>query len=83
LRSLRVGQRTTLDVLNAQQELVNARMALASAQRDRVVASFTLLSAVGRLSPQVLCLRVLVYTRQRALPAGARYLAGLRTPDRR
>jgi len=44
LRSLRVGQRTTLDVLNAQQELVNARMALASAQRDRVVASFTLLS---------------------------------------
>src|SRR5262245_21780316 len=36
-------------------------MALASAQRDRVVASFTLLSAVGRLSPQVLCLRVLVY----------------------
>jgi outer membrane protein len=61
LRSLRVGQRTTLDVLNAQQELVNARMALASAQRDRVVASFTLLSAVGRLSPQVLCLRVLVY----------------------
>src|SRR4029077_789034 len=32
----RVGQRTTLDVLNAQQELVNARVALVSAQRDRV-----------------------------------------------
>src|SRR6476469_2662255 len=46
----RVGQRTTLDVLNAQQELVNARVALVSAQRDRVVASFTLLAAVGRLS---------------------------------
>ena len=41
----RVGQRTTLDVLNAQQELVNARVSLVSAQRDRVVASYTL--AVG------------------------------------
>jgi outer membrane protein len=44
----RVGQRTTLDVLNAQQELVNARVALVSAQRDRVVASYALLAAVGR-----------------------------------
>ena len=48
----RVGQRTTLDVLNAQQELVNARVALVTAQRDRVVASYTLLAAtraaVGR-----------------------------------
>jgi outer membrane protein len=35
----RVGQRTTLDVLNAQQDLVNARVALVTAQRDRVVAS--------------------------------------------
>ena len=46
----RVGQRTTLDVLNAQQELVNARVALVTAQHDRVVASFTLLAAVGGLS---------------------------------
>ena len=46
----RVGQRTTLDVLNAQQELVTARVALVTAQRDRVVASYTLLAAVGRLS---------------------------------
>ena len=36
----RVGQRTTLDVLNAQQELVNARVALVTAQRDRVVVSY-------------------------------------------
>ena len=43
----RVGQRTTLDVLNAQQELVNARVALVTAQRDRVVASYALLAAVG------------------------------------
>jgi outer membrane protein len=57
----RVGQRTTLDVLNAQQELVNARVALVTAQRDRVVASYTLLSAVGRLAVPVLGLQVPLY----------------------
>ena len=46
----RVGQRTTLDVLNAQQELVNARVSLVTAQRDRVVASYALLAAAGGLS---------------------------------
>ena len=50
----RVGQRTTLDVLNAQQELVNARVAVVTAQHDRVVASYNLLAAVGRLSPRTL-----------------------------
>ena len=54
----RLGQRTTLDVLNAQQELVGARVNLLSAQRDRIVNSYSLLSALGRLSPQVLGLRV-------------------------
>jgi outer membrane protein len=57
----RVGQRTTLDVLNAQQDLVNARVALVSAQRDRVVASYTVLAAVGSLSPQILGLKIEVY----------------------
>ena len=46
----KVGQRTTLDVLNAQAELVNARVALVTAQRDRVVASYSLLSSIGSLS---------------------------------
>jgi len=57
----RVGQRTTLDVLNAQQDLVNARVALVTAQRDRVVASYTVLSATGALSPQILGLKVQTY----------------------
>ena len=35
----KVGQRTTLDVLNAQQALLNARVSLVTSQRDRVVAS--------------------------------------------
>ena len=38
----KVGQRTTLDVLNAQQELLTARVSLITAQRDRVVASYQL-----------------------------------------
>ena len=46
----RVGQRTTLDVLNAQAELVSARVNLVTAQRDRVVVSYELLSALGGLS---------------------------------
>jgi outer membrane protein len=48
------GQRTTIDVLNAQQDLTNARSRLIQAQRDRVIASYTLLSAVGRLDVHVL-----------------------------
>jgi outer membrane protein len=56
-----VGQRTTLDVLNAQQALVNARVNLIVAQHDRVVASYSLLSTVGRLSAQVLKLPVTIY----------------------
>ena len=79
----RVGQRTTLDVLNAQQELVNARVALVSAQRDRVVASFTLLASVGRLSPQVLGLRVPVYDANVHYQQVRDTWAGVRTPDGR
>ena len=55
------GQRTTLDLLNAQQALVNARVSLIVAQHDRVVASYSLVSAVGRLSAEVLGLPVSVY----------------------
>jgi outer membrane protein len=79
----RVGQRTTLDVLNAQQELVNARVALVTAQRDRVVASYTLLSAVGRLAPEVLGLRVPVYDAQVHYQQVRDSWAGVRTPDGR
>ena len=77
----RVGQRTTLDVLNAQQELVNARVSLVSAQRDRVVASYTLLAAVGGLSPQVLGLRVPVYDANVHYQQVRDVWAGVRTPD--
>jgi outer membrane protein len=48
------GQRTTIDVLNAQQDLTNARTRQITAQHDRVIASYTLLSAVGRLDVHTL-----------------------------
>jgi outer membrane protein len=79
----RVGQRTTFDVLTAQQTLVNARVALVTAQHDRVVASYTLLSAVGRLSPQVLGLRVPVYDATVHYKQVRDSWAGVRNPDGR
>jgi outer membrane protein len=79
----RVGQRTTLDVLNAQQELVNARVALVTAQRDRVVASYTLLAATGRLSPQVLGLHVVPYDPRVHYHQVRDAWIGVRTPDGR
>ena len=77
----RVGQRTTLDVLNAQQELVNARVAVVTAQRDRVVASYTLLASVGRLSPQVLGLNVPLYDPAIHYHQVRDSWIGVRTPD--
>jgi outer membrane protein len=53
-REAQGGQRTTIDVLNAQQDLTNARSRQITAQRDRVIASYTLLSAVGRLGVHTL-----------------------------
>jgi hypothetical protein len=44
----KAGQRTTLDVLNAQQALVNARVALVTAQHDRVVASYAVPTSMTR-----------------------------------
>ena len=79
----RVGQRTTLDVLNAQQELVNARVALVTAQHDRVVASYTLLAAVGGLSMPRLGLDVLIYDPQVHYQQVRDAWIGVRNPDGR
>ena len=77
----RVGQRTTLDVLNAQQALVNARVALVTAQHDRVVASYTVLSAVGSLSPQILGLRIENYDAMVHYQQVRDAWGGVRIPD--
>ncbi len=75
------GQRTTLDVLNAQQALVNARVSLITAQHDRVVASYSLLSAVGRLSAQELALPVSIYDPSVHYHQVRDSWIGLRTPS--
>jgi len=79
----RVGQRTTLDVLNSQQDLVNARVALVQAQRDRVVQSYTVLAATGALSPQVLGLRIEVYDPVTHYQQVRDAWGGVRAPDGR
>lgn len=56
-----VGARTRLDVLNAEQELLNARVSLVTARRDELVASYGLLSAMGRLTAENLQLPVALY----------------------
>ncbi len=53
-----VGQRTTLDVLNARAELTSAKEALYTAQYNRVVAAFSLIAATGRLDAASLHLPV-------------------------
>jgi outer membrane protein len=79
----RVGQRTTLDVLNAQAELVSARSALITAQRDLVVNSYSLLSAVGRLSSEQLRLQVQAYSPDTHYNQVRDSWFGVRTPDGR
>jgi outer membrane protein len=77
------GQRTTLDVLNAEQALVNARVSLIVAQHDRVVASYALLSAVGRLSAQELHLPATIYDPMVHYQQVRDAWFGVRTPDGR
>ena len=56
-----VGSRTTLEVLNAEQELLNARVSLVRAQRDEIVAAYSLVSSTGRLTAKDIGLGVDVY----------------------
>ena len=57
----KVGQRTTLDVLNAQLEYLGSQIQLVTAKRDRVVAEYSVYSSVGRLDAQSLGLSVPFY----------------------
>ena len=77
----KAGQRTTLDVLNAQQALVNARIALVTAQHDRVVASYSVVNSIGRLSPQVLNLSTTTYDASVHYHQVRDSWFGVRTPD--
>ena len=78
-----VGQRTTFDVLFQQQQLLNARVALVTAQRDRVVASYSVMAAIGRLSAANLNLTVTEYDPTIHFDQVKDKWIGLRTPDGR
>jgi len=56
-----VGSRTTLDVLDAEQELLDSRVALVQAERNERVAAYSLLAATGQLTAQDLGLPVQLY----------------------
>ncbi|MFC7052804.1 TolC family outer membrane protein [Hansschlegelia quercus] len=79
----KVGQRTTLDVLNAQQAVLNARITLIQAQRDRVVAAYALMSAVGWLTASRLGLAAARYDPNAHYEQVRDKWYGLRTPDGR
>jgi len=56
-----VGSRTVLDVLDAEQELLNSRVSYVGAQRDDVVAGYRVLGSIGRLTMRDLSLGGDVY----------------------
>ena len=79
----RAGQRTTLDILNAQQALLTARIGLVGAEHDRVVASYAAVAAIGELSAAALALKVSPYDPTLHFDQIKDKLVGLRTPDGR
>ncbi|MCI5073808.1 TolC family outer membrane protein [Oricola sp.] len=78
-----VGQRTTLDVLNAQADVLSAQIAMVQAERDVVVSSYALRSATGRLTARSLGLRVALHDPKEHFDAVQDKWFGLRTPDGR
>src|SRR6267154_174555 len=75
------GQRTTVDVLNSQQDLILAKARLIGAQRDRVIASYALLSAIGRLDVKTLLLNTPDYLPEVHYHQVRDAWHGLRTPS--
>ncbi|MES0882191.1 TolC family outer membrane protein [Roseibium sp. SCP14] len=79
----RVGQRTTLDVLDAQRELVTQQSNLVTAQRNRIVGGYQLVASVGQLDAGSLGLNVARYEPKQHYQAVRDQWFGLRTPDGR
>jgi len=78
-----VGQRTTLDVLDAQSDVLTARESLVNSRRTEMVAGFAILSAVGRLNHKKLGLKVSSYKPKDHYRAVKDKWYGWRTPDGR
>ncbi len=75
----KVGQATTLDVLNAQQSVLNAKESLALSQSNAVVASYSIVAAIGRLTVESQNLSVAKYDPEGHYDAVKDAWFGLRT----
>lgn len=78
-----VGQRTTLDVLDSQADVITAQINLVSSERDVVVASYAIVSAMGALTAERLGLQVAIHRPQEHYDAVKNKWGGLKTPDGR
>ena len=77
-----VGSRTTLDVLDAEQELLQARVRLVESRRDEYVAAFGLLAAIGDLTMAELGVETVAYDPDEAYDRNnARWFGYERTED--
>lgn len=79
----KVGQATTLDVLDAQSKVLNAQESMAQTQRTSVVASFSIVAAIGRLTVEEVNLKVAKYEPKDHYKAVKDKWFGLRTVDGR
>ena len=77
----KVGQRTTLDVLDTQQTVIDAQIDLVNSHRDLKVAGYAVLSAIGRLSASRIGLDVAIYEPADHFNAVKDKWIGLRIPS--
>lgn len=83
LEELRVGQRTTLDVLDAQRDLIRSQLTRLASLRQRDAAAFGILRGIGALTPDNLGLPVVPYVPEEHYVAVKDRWFGMRTPDGR
>jgi len=77
-----VGSRTTLDVLNAEQELLNSQVSLLQARHDTQVSYYAVMSAIGRLTARSLGLPVEYYDEEKYYKeVGSRWIGDGATTD--
>ena len=65
------GERTILDILNAEQELLNARVSVVTAKKNLIDASYRLIAAMGMMTPSGLGLDVARYRKEETNSAAA------------
>lgn len=83
LEEFRVGQRTRLDILDQQSQLITAQITLAQSIRNQLVFAYTLVSSVGRLNTRFLNLQIARHNPKKHYKKVRDKWIGLRTPDGR